>query len=241
MIEPAREILRSGALQLGVSLDDRQVGLFDRFTELLLEWNEKFNLTGITEPEEIAVKHHLDSLSLLCVTTPAQKCTLIDIGTGAGFPGIPLKIARPDLRLTLLDSVRKKLTFLETAINELHLDDVELVHARAEDLGRQPGYREYFDMAVSRAVSRLNTLAELCMPFCRVGGEFVAYKGPDIRDELSEASKAIHILGGDEPSARSINLPPDGLRRTLVVVRKSRPTPRAYPRKAGIPERQPIK
>ena len=240
MGDSAREILSSGATDLGIALDDRRLDAFDAFTGLLLEWNAKFNLTRVTEPAEIAVKHHLDSLSLLPLVEVKPGSAVIDVGAGAGFPGIPLKIARPDLKMTMLDSVRKKLAFLEVVVRELGLTDMELVHGRAEDLGRAKAHREQFDLAVSRAVARLNALAELCMPFCRVGGRFVAYKGPDADDEINEAGRAITTLGGELEAVHRFVLPHSDAHRTLVVIRKSRRTPAAYPRKAGVPERSPL-
>lgn len=240
MADSARDILSSGAMQLGVMLSDRQLDMFDVFTTLLLEWNKKFNLTRITEPEEIAVKHYLDSLSLLAAVDMPANSTMIDVGAGAGFPGIPLKIAVPALKITLLDSVRKKLAFLEAVTRELGLGDVELVHGRAEDLGRERSYRERFDFAASRAVAALNVLAELCIPFCRVGGTFAAYKGADIDEELEKAGSAIRILGGELAVVRKFVLPHSDLQRTLVIVRKSRPAPKDYPRKVGVPERNPL-
>jgi len=236
----ARDILSSGAAELGIVLDGRQLDALDAFTRLLLEWNAKFNLTRVTDPAEIAVKHYLDSLSLLPVVQIKPGSAVIDVGAGAGFPGVPLKIARPDLRMTMLDSVGKKLAFLEAVVRELHLTDVELIHSRAEDLGRAKSYREQFDLAVSRAVARLNVLAELCMPFCRVSGRFVAHKGPEADEEINEAGKAIGVLGGELEAVHRFALPHTDMRRTLVVVGKSRPTPASYPRKAGVPERNPL-
>jgi 16S rRNA (guanine527-N7)-methyltransferase len=165
---------------------------------------------------------------------------MIDVGTGAGFPTIPLKIARPDLRISALDSVRKKLTFLGAAASALGIAEVELVHGRAEDLGRAPAYRERFDFAVSRAVSKLSVLAELCMPFCRIGGKFIAYKGPDIGREVQDAEKAFGLLGGELESTHTLGLPHTDLTRTLVIVRKTRLAPGKYPRKAGVPGRTPL-
>jgi len=238
--ESAREILSAGAAELGVTLDGRQLDMFEAFTALLLEWNSRFNLTRITDPKEIATKHYLDSLSLLAVVKVPAGASMIDVGTGAGFPGIPLKIALPDLKVTMLDSVRKKLTFLDKAVRELNLTEVALVHGRAEDMGRDVSYRERFDFAVSRAVARLNVLAELCMPFCRIGGRFAAYKGPDAGEEIEEAAEAVRALGGELEAVHSFALPEGDLQRTLVVIRKTRPTPARYPRKAGIPERNPL-
>ncbi len=233
-------ILESGAAAFGVRLDERQLDAFDRYTELLLEWNQKFNLTRITEPGEIAVKHYLDSLSLLEFAQIPDGSSLIDIGTGAGFPGIPLKIAIPGLKLTLLDSVRKRLAFLEAVVQELGLSDVQIVHGRAEDFGQDRAFRARYDFSVSRAVARLSVLCELCMPFCRVGGRFIAYKGPDVDEEVAEASKAIRVLGGKLESVHKFVLPGSDLQRSLVIVGKTEQTPRAYPRKAGTPEREPL-
>lgn len=232
--------LEEGARELGIPLDESQIGAFDLLTALLLEWNEKLNLTRVTDPDEIALKHHLDSLSLLAFVEIPQGSTLIDIGTGAGFPGIPLKIARPDLRITMVDSVRKKLAFVESAVTELGLANLECVHGRAEDLGRDRAYRARFDFVVSRAVARLNVLAELCMPFCRKGGTFVAYKGPDASEEIREAERAIGVFGGEVEAVHEFALPGSDIRRTLVVVAKTSSTPRAYPRKPGTPERSPL-
>lgn len=214
--------------------------LFDAFTALLLEWNAKFNLTRITDPAEIAVKHYLDSISLLAFVGIGEASRVIDVGTGAGFPGIPLKIICPHIRLTLLDSVRKKLTFIEVVIEHLGLTGVELVHSRAEDLGRQRSYREQFDLVVSRAVASLNVLSELCLPFCRIGGTFAAYKGPAIEAEIEEAKNAIRILGGETKSVHTFLLPHSDIQRTLVIIAKKRTTPAIYPRKAGVPERNPL-
>lgn len=235
-----REIPASGAAALGVTLNESQLDQFDAFTALLLEWNQKFNLTRITDPAEIAVKHYLDSLSALSVVEMPPDASVIDVGTGAGFPAIPLKIALPNLRMTMLDSTRKRLVFLETAVRELGLSDVKIVHARAEDAGRDKALRERFDFSVSRAVARLSLLAEFCIPFCRVGGKFIAYKGPGAGEEIAEAEKAVRTLGGEIESVREFDLPGSDLGRTLIVVKKSRPTPARYPRKPGVPEREPL-
>jgi 16S rRNA (guanine527-N7)-methyltransferase len=239
MIVP-REILKSGATEFGVELGDHQLDQFDRLTELLLEWNSKFNLTRITDPGEIAIKHYLDSLSVLPVVRMSGRASLIDVGTGAGFPGIPLKIALPDLRLTLLDSSRKRLTFLEAMCQDLELSAVNTIHARAEDAGRDKTCRGQFDFAVARAVARLSVLAELCIPFCRKGGRFVAYKGPDAKAEIDEAGKAIRILRGEVEAVRELVLPHSDAGRTLIVIRKIGATSGAYPRNAGVPARDPL-
>ncbi len=234
------EILSCGAAELGITLDDNQLQRFESFTRLLTEWNSRVNLTRIIDPCEIAVKHYLDSLSLLSVIEMPVGSRVMDVGSGAGLPGIPLKIARPDLKVTMLDSVRKRLVFIEAALRELGIEDAELVHARAEDAARDPAYRESFDFTVSRAVSRLAVLSELCIPFCRVGGWFVAYKGPDPSEEISAAENAIGKLGGTMARAASLSIPRGDARRTLVLIRKERRTGAAYPRKAGVPEREPL-
>jgi len=235
-----RELLASGSHDLGTDLSDRQLDRFEGFTALLLEWNKRLNLTRITEPEEIVVKHHLDSLALLRFLQIPPDSAMIDVGTGAGFPAIPLAIARPDLRITMLDSVRKRLGFLEAAISELGLSDVEIVHGRAEDIGQDARFREKYDFAVARAVARLNVLVELCLPFCRVGGTFVAYKGPEAAEEARDASGAIRILGGRLDAIHEFELPVGGFRRSLVVISKVKATPTGYPRSAGTPGRNPL-
>lgn len=234
------EILKSGAAELGIKLTDVQLGQFERFTELLIEWNAKFNLTRITDPFEITVKHYLDSISLFTVTGVPDGASLIDIGTGAGMPGIPLKIVVPDLKLTLLDSLKKRLSFVEAAVADLGMKDVSIIHARAEDAAREKAYREKYDFAVSRAVSRFNVLCEFCLPFCKVGGRFIAYKGPDAEPEVQEATRPLAMLGGQVEKVRRFALPHSELMRTLIVVKKSKSTPPAYPRKAGLPERSPL-
>lgn len=240
MEDSVREILLTGAHDLGISLSDHQLDAFERFTNLLLEWNAKFNLTRITDPGEIAVKHYLDSLSMLKFVEIPAGARVIDVGTGAGLPGLPLKIVRPDLEMTLLDSVRKKLAFLQVVVDELELPKLELVHGRAEDVGRMPAYREQYDFSISRAVARLNVLAELCMPFCKMDGFFVAYKGPDVKEEVQEAERAISLLGGRLEAVHEFVLPSSDMCRSLVVVKKMRRTSPKYPRKPGTPERNPL-
>lgn len=238
--EAARDILASGASDFGISLDEAQLDAFDTFTALLLEWNARFNLTRITDPCEIAVKHYLDSLSLLAVVDLPSGSNLIDVGTGAGFPSIPLKLVLPDLKITMLDSVRKRLTFLEAVVEKLNLRDMETLHARAEDAGQDPRYRGKYDLAVSRAVAKLNVLAELCLPFCQVGGRFAAYKSADVNEEVQHAEPAIKNLGGEIEGIHQLTLPNSNITRALVIVSKIKSTPKPYPRKAGTPERHPL-
>lgn len=240
MSASAVEILSQGAAELGITLDNNQLQRFQSFSSLLTEWNSRINLTRIVDPCEIAIKHYLDSLSLLSAIEIPDGSRVMDVGSGAGLPGIPLKIARPDLRVTMLDSVRKRLLFIEAALRELEIEDAEVVHARAEDAGRDPRYREQFDFTVSRAVSRLAVLSELCIPFCGVGGWFVAYKGPDPHEEISAAKSAIGKLGGAVVRAIPLSIPQSDAGRTLILVRKERRTGADYPRKAGVPEREPL-
>jgi 16S rRNA (guanine527-N7)-methyltransferase len=207
---------------------------------LLLEWNRRFNLTAIEEPDAVIDKHFLDSLSCATVLDLTPVGRLVDVGTGAGFPGLVLKIAYPQLEVLLLDSVEKRLRFLDRVATTLHLSGVETVHARAEDAGRDPSRREQYDIAVARAVARLNTLAEYCLPLVRVGGWFLAQKGPDIGAELAEARFAFDQLGGGAAQTRTLTLPGTDIRRSLVLVPKVKRTPAQYPRLPGTPRKHPL-
>ena len=223
-------ILENGCREYGISLDERQKQQFIRYYELLVEWNKVMNLTGITEFEEVLLKHFTDSLSIAKAVDLKEINSCIDVGTGAGFPGIPLKIAFPHLQVTLLDSLNKRLKFLDQVILELNLDGIETVHGRAEDGARKAQYREQYDLSVSRAVSRLASLCEYCMPYVREGGCFVSYK----------SGKAIQVLGGKLIKEENFCLPETDMERALVVIRKVKPTPKKYPRKAGMPTKEPI-
>ena len=223
-----REVLQSGAAQFSLEISGEQAAKFDTYSRFLVEYNDKVNLTRITDPIEIAEKHFVDSIAPLSMAELPQGAALIDVGTGAGFPGVPMKLVRPDLRLTLLDSLRKRLDFL-AQLSDLLGQENALVHARAEIGGVDPALRERFDAAVSRAVARLSVLCEYCLPFVRVGGVFLALKGPELADELAGAANAIRILGGGAPEVHEYCLP-TGDRRTLVVIPKIRPTPKKYPR-----------
>ena len=231
--------MRKAAEVYGLVLTEKQQGQFQRYYELLMEWNEKINLTAITEPREVAVKHMLDSLAGLDEKRMSGDAGIIDVGTGAGFPGIPLKIFQPNLRLTLLDSLNKRVKFLQTVVEELGLQDVKCVHGRAEEAARKD-FREGFDIAVSRAVARLPVLAEYCLPFVRVGGAFFAWKGMQYQEEAEEAKKAVVLLGGSGIEIKRVHLPGMEDVRAILCMKKTKPTPKAYPRKAGMPVKKPL-
>lgn len=226
--------------ELSIAFTDKQYEQFMLYKELLLSWNEKINLTSITEEKEIIQKHFIDSVSLLSVCQLEENCHVIDVGTGAGFPGLPLKIMRPDCKLTLLDSLNKRILFLEEVIGSLALKDVTCIHARAEEAGQKIAYREKFDYCVSRAVANLSTLCEYCLPFVRVGGYFLSLKGPGVDKEIMESKMAIERLGGSLEDIKPITIPFSDLKHTLVVIRKNRQTPTCYPRKPGKALKNPI-
>lgn len=232
--------LGESACEYGLALTPAQQHDFDLYYRELIDWNSRVNLTSITERDQVIVKHFLDSLTLAPILqTLAPAARLIDIGTGAGFPGIPLKIALPNLRLTLLETTGKKVDFLKRLLAQLRLRDAIAIQARAEDLGRHPEHRAQYDVAVARAVANLATLAEYALPFVRVGGLFIAQKGVDIDDELKQATHALKELGGRVREIVRVQLP--GLEpRHLIVVEKIAATPDKYPRRAGIPERKPL-
>lgn len=234
------EILKKAAEEYGISLSETQLQQFDRYQELLVEWNQKMNLTALTEPKDVAIKHMIDSVSVYDEKWFSEGMSVIDIGTGAGFPGLPLKILCPSLKVTLLDSLNKRVKFLEAVVSELGLSDIVCVHARAEEAARQKQYREKFDAVVSRAVARLPILAEYDLPFVRVGGFFAAMKGAKYEEEAQEAKKAVKLLGGGEPVLREIKLPGLEDKRGIIYIRKEKKTPSVYPRKAGTPEKNPI-
>lgn len=233
-----RSYLKALAASLGVSLDDRALERFDLYARLLCDWNEKINLTAITDPQEICVKHFADSLSVLAKVEIPQDAKLIDVGTGAGFPGLALKIARPDLRVTLLDSTKKKLMVLDDISQKLELD-VELLHKRAEEAGQSRTYREQFDIATARAVANLAVLSEYCLPFVKVGGRFLAMKSAKTQEELAGAKKAIGQLGGRVETVHTLQLETAG-ERTILELKKQSPTPAPYPRPSAKIARFPL-
>ena len=226
---------------LGITLTEKQYEQFDKYYELLVEWNKVMNLTGITEYEEVNEKHFIDSLSIVKVIDVNKVNSVIDIGTGAGFPGIPLKIAFPHLKITLLDSLNKRIKYLNTVIEELGLEDIQTIHGRAEDFARKEEHREQYDLAVSRAVANLSTLSELCVPYVKVGGMFIPYKSGEIEDEVKEAQAAIKVLGGKQKEIVKFTLPGSDINRSFVKIDKVKNTGKKFPRKAGLPGKEPIK
>lgn len=234
-------ILEKGFIELGINITDKQKEQFVKYYEMLVETNKVMNLTAITEFEEVMVKHFIDSLLLVRDVDMTEIESFIDVGTGAGFPGIPIKIVFPHIKVTLLDSLNKRLKFLDSLINELDLKDVYTVHGRAEDLAHKEENREKFDLCVSRAVANLATLSEYCIPFIKQGGIFISYKAIDSNEEINEASKAINVLGGKIVSTNTYELPCSDMERVLVVIDKIKHTPNKYPRKAGTPSKEPIK
>ena len=234
------QIFESKLNELGITLTDIQKQQFFKFYELLVEWNKVMNLTGITEYEEVNEKHFVDSLSIVKAIDINKVETLIDVGTGAGFPGIPLKIAFPHLKVVLLDSLNKRIKFLDTVINELELDNIKTIHGRAEDFAKQSAYREQFDLCVSRAVANLATLSEYCIAYVNKEGLFVPYKSGEIEEEIEQSKKAVHVLGGKIMDVVKFRLPGTEIGRSFVIIKKMRNTAKKYPRKAGLPSKEPI-
>ena len=224
------------ANSIGVEISQKQAEQFYTYMELLLEWNEKMNLTAITDPEEVILKHFIDSLTIIPYLKEAD--TVLDIGTGAGFPGIPLKILEENKKFTLLDSLNKRIIFLQTVITELELKNIQAIHGRAEEFVSKE--RETYDIVTSRAVARLNVLLEYMLPFVKVGGRCICMKSFEIEEELKEAKKAIEILGGEIEKIDEITLPNTDIKRKIVVIKKVKNTPSKYPRKAGTPAKEPM-
>lgn len=222
-----------------VKLTDIQLEQLEKYYELLVEWNQKMNLTAITEPKDVAVKHFADSLSIFDYIDVPEGARVIDVGTGAGFPGLVMKIARPDIRLTLLDSLNKRLNFLNEVLTQLGIE-AQLVHLRAEEGGQNYDHRECYDLAVSRAVAQLNTLCEYCLPYVRLSGRFVAFKAGDADEEITNAARAIQTLGGKKKKLYNFELPFDGGSRTLIEIEKVQPTPEKYPRQNGKIKAKPL-
>lgn len=225
--------------EIGVVLQEKQINQFYHYMNLLLEWNEKINLTAIINPEEIILKHFIDSITI--AKQIKANATLIDVGTGAGFPGIPLKIIREDIEVTLLDSLNKRINFLNKVIEQLELTKIQAVHSRVEELGKNTKYREKFDYATSRAVANLSTLAEYLIPLVRIDGICISMKGANIEEEIQQSKKAISVLGGKIEKIEEFQLPKTDMNRSIILIQKIKPTPAKYPRKPGTPAKDPIK
>ena len=234
-------LFENGLEELGIALSQEQKKQFITYYEYLVEKNKVMNLTAITEFEDVVEKHFLDSISLCQVMDLKKPLTLLDLGTGAGFPGIPLKIMFPELKITLADSLNKRLLFLNEVMEALNLKNIETVHGRAEELSKRKDYRESFDLCVSRAVANLSTLSEYCLPFIHTSGKFISYKSGEVDDELKDAKKAVFVLGGEIEDVIHFTLPDSDIKRSFVVINKVHATPKAYPRKAGTPSKSPLK
>lgn len=224
--------------KIGVELNEKQLEQFRIYYEMLVEKNKVMNLTGITEWNDVLEKHFLDSISLIRVYNLRQNISVMDMGTGAGFPGIPLKIAFPELKITLADSLNKRVLFLKEVIEALELKDIEAIHGRAEDLARDKKYREQYDLSVSRAVANLSTLSEYCMPFVKIGGQFISYKSGEIETEAAKSKSAVFLLGGKVNNIVKFELGESG--RSFIIIDKINGTPKSYPRKAGVPSKKPL-
>lgn len=234
------DFLRENLKKIGCEPSDLQCEQLNNFHKILCEWNEFMNLTGITEYNEVVIKHFVDSLAVNCVYSFKKTDRVVDIGTGAGFPGIPLKIMYPDTRFTLLDSLNKRIKFLDEVIRINSLDGIETLHGRAEDYARDQNYREAFDVCVSRAVANLSTLSEYCLPYVKVGGVFISYKAGQLDEELKASERAIKLLGGEIKEVHKLTLPDTDIDRTFVVIKKTAATSKKYPRKAGLPSKEPL-
>lgn len=234
------KILTDGCESLGITLSDRQIEQFLIYYEYLTEKNRVMNLTGITEFSEVMVKHFLDSLTVVKVSDLNVTEKILDLGTGAGFPGIPLKIAFPNPEFLLLDSLNKRIRFLQELIEKCRLEKISAIHGRAEELAKNKDYRENFDLCVSRAVANLSSLSEYCLPYVKVGGNFVSYKSGNIDIELKEAERAVKLLGGVVEKVEKFQLPGSEIDRSLIVIHKVRETPGKYPRKSGTPSKEPL-
>ncbi len=234
-----KDYLLSAAADFNVKLTEEQVNMFEVYFDLLVEWNKKLNLTAITDEMGVAVKHFTDSLSILNYIDIPEKAKVIDVGTGAGFPGIVLKIVRPDIELSLLDSLKKRFLFLEEVIDKLNFE-ADFLQGRAEEYGNDLDCREAYDLVVSRAVANLNTLSEYCLPLTRISGTFAAFKGSGADEEIASARRAISILGGKVKSTNSFELPYDCGQRTIVCIEKIKPTPEKYPRNNGKIKSKPL-
>jgi len=236
--EEFKKILTEKLNKISIEITENQAKQFYSYMNLLIEWNQKMNLTAITEPEEIILKHFVDSLTIS--KHIEDKSIIADIGTGAGFPGLPIKILKPETKVFLIDSLNKRINFLNEVINKNNLNGITAIHARAEEIGHNKDFREKSDVVVSRAVAKLNVLAEYMLPLVKIGGKCICLKGPNIDEEIEEAKKAIEILGGEIEKVEKISLPDSDNKRTIIIIKSVKQTPNKYPRKPGTPSISPL-
>lgn len=236
------EFIENAFNEINITLSDRHIDQFNMYYELLIERNKVMNLTTITDYNEVVIKHFVDSLSIIRLAQLEEPLYIIDVGTGAGFPGIPMKIVFPHLNIVLLDSLNKRIKFLDDIIKELGINDssIKTIHGRAEDFGQMDLYREKFDLCVSRAVANLSTLSEYCIPFVKKGGSFISYKAGNVKDEVLEANKAVKVLGGEISKVDGFRLANTDMDRSLIEIKKISNTPKKFPRQAGKAKREPI-
>jgi len=243
LLKDDENILIDGCQKMGINLNNEQIKKFSRYLELLAQWNQKINLTSLKTPQEIIIKHFLDSISCIKVINKyidTEGVSVIDVGAGAGFPGIPIKIICPSVRLSLLEARKKKTIFLEKVTEEMNFQQVEILNGRAETFGKDADHRERYDIAISRAVAHLNILSEYCLPLVRVGGFFVAQKGKSYKKETEKSFKTIQVLGGELIGAENVRIPFINQERYLLVIKKIKDTPSKYPRKEGLPQKRPL-
>jgi len=243
LLKEDENILINGAQKMGINLHEEQIKKFSRYLELLVQWNQKINLTSLKTPQEIIIKHFLDSISCIKIINKyirIEGIHIIDVGTGAGFPGIPIKIVCPSISLSLLEARKKKTIFLEKITKEINFQKVEILNGRAETFGKCPDYRQKYDIVLSRALAFLSTLSEYCLPLVRVGGLFVAQKGRSYKEEIDKALKAVQFLGGELIGVESVRIPFINQERHLLIIKKIKDTPSEYPRKEGIPQKRPL-
>ncbi|MBH0158290.1 16S rRNA (guanine(527)-N(7))-methyltransferase RsmG [Fictibacillus sp. 5RED26] len=234
------ELFQTSLKEKGVELSEKQLSQFETYYNLLVEWNEKMNLTAITEKEEVYLKHFYDSVTAGFYFNFKQDITVCDVGAGAGFPAIPLKIAFPEIKLTVVDSLNKRIGFLQHVVDELGLEDVSLYHDRAETFAHRPEFRQTFDLVTARAVARLSVLSELCLPLVKIGGHFLGMKGANLPEEVRDGEKAVKLLGGRVKDIHSFVLPIEESERNIIVIDKVKETPKKFPRKPGTPNKSPI-
>lgn len=235
-----RELLRKGLIDFKIDVDDNMLDRFEKYREVLVEYNKYMNLTGITEQRDVYIKHFLDSVAIFKNGYIMDDISIIDVGTGAGFPGIPYKICNPNIKLTLLDSLKKRINFLKEVGSSIGFEDIEYIHGRAEDFGQKLNYREKYDIATARAVASLPVLLELCVPYIKVGGFFICLKGPSVENEIEESKNAMKILNIKLVEKIDVQLPDEELKHNVLVFKKLEKTPQKYPRKAGKPSKNPL-